>query len=65
MVTLTHTEVEVASFYVTVGWVAKHYDVPRLAVHRAIKDGRLLGLRIGGNVYVLDRRRLPDVFPRR
>jgi excisionase family DNA binding protein len=62
---VTDLEVEVGSFFVTVTWVAEKYRVPRMAVYRAIHDGRLRAIRLKGNTFVLDSRRLPEHFPRR
>jgi hypothetical protein len=66
MEALTATEVEVVSYFVTVGWVARHYSVPRLAVYRAITRGDLPAVRLAAsNVYLFDRRKLPVKFPTR
>lgn len=59
--------VEVEQYFVSPTWVAKKYDVSRLAVHRAIAARRLIGIRIrGGGRYewILDTRTLPEEFPR-
>jgi hypothetical protein len=58
--------VEAEMWFVSPTWVAKHYGVSRLAVHRAIASRRLIAIRIrGGGRYewVLDRRTLPQTFP--
>jgi hypothetical protein len=59
--------VEIEQWYVTPSWVAQHYGVSVLAVHRAIKRRHLLAARVQGggyNGWVLDRRMLPRKFPR-
>lgn len=61
------TSAEVEQHFVTPAWVAIHYGVTRLAVHRAIAAKRLTAARVeGGGRYgwVLDRRLLPSTFPR-
>jgi hypothetical protein len=58
---------EVEQHFVTVSWVAKHYGVSRLRVHRAIAAKRLIAAPVVGAGYrawVLDRRLLPKNFPR-
>lgn len=58
---------EVEQHYVTVTWVAAHYGVSRLQVHRAIAAKRLVAARVAGggrHGWVLDRRLLPETFPK-
>ena len=55
---------EVALHYVSPSWVAKHYGVTRLRVYRAIAAKRLVAVRVGGGSLVLDKRTLPESFPR-
>lgn len=53
-------------WFVTVSWVAEHYGVSRLRVHRAIKSRKLVAARVAGaghDAWVLDRRLLPSTFP--
>lgn len=61
---------EVERYYVTVPWVARHYGVTVLRVHRAIARKRLTAARVEGKTgkagrhgWVLDRRLLPPTFP--
>ena len=67
------TAADVTRYYVTPSWVAKFYGVPKLQVYRAIKNGRLVAVRIrsaesdkwrGKGMLVLDSRLLPYRFPR-
>jgi len=61
-----NTLAEVERNYVTATWVAQHYGVSRLTVHRAIAARRLVAARIRGagrDAVVLDRRLLPLHFP--
>jgi hypothetical protein len=56
-------------YYVTPAWVAHHYGVTVLAVHRAIAGGRLTAYRVRGPAqgysgWVLDVRLLPAEWPR-
>jgi hypothetical protein len=58
---------EVEQWFVTPTWVANHYKVSRLSVHRAIASRRLVAARVEGGGrwgWVLDRRLLPAEFPR-
>lgn len=59
--------IEVEQFFVSPMWVASHYGVSLVQVHRAIAAKRLTAARIVGgkrNAWVLDRRLLPVEFPR-
>ena len=58
------TAQDVARHYVTPAWVANFYGVTRLQVYRAIRSGKLNGIRIRGGSLVLDERQLPPKFPR-
>jgi hypothetical protein len=53
---------------VGVSWVAEWYGVPRVAVYRAIRDGRLEAIRAWGKgkseMFIFDREQLPFEFPR-
>jgi hypothetical protein len=48
--------------------VAEWYGVPRVAVYRAIRDGRLEAIRAWGKgkseMFIFDREQLPFEFPR-
>lgn len=64
--TARELSVEVEVQFVTVSWVAKHYGVSRLRVHRAIRAKTLVAARVAGgghNAWILDRRLLPESFP--
>lgn len=59
-------DAHIEQFYVTSAWVADHYGVTRMAVHRAVTDGRLHAVRVRSArrdtwlFYVND---LPEEFP--
>jgi len=57
---------EVARYYVTAPWVAKHYGVSRQDVYRAAQAGRLQALEVRGlrKLWIFDVRDLPQDFPR-
>jgi excisionase family DNA binding protein len=55
---------EVAIWYVSPRWVASYFGVSKLRVYRAIQAGKLQATRVGGGSLVLDKRLLPDKFPR-
>lgn len=38
----------IETYYVTSAWVAEHYGVTRMAVHRAVMDGRLKAVHVRG-----------------
>ena len=43
---LSVIDAHIEQWYVTSAWVAEHYGVTRMAVHRAVKDGRLQAVRV-------------------
>jgi hypothetical protein len=48
---------------VTASWVARKYGVTRMAVHRAQRAGRLIGIKLRGGAVIYDTRDLPEHFP--
>lgn len=63
--TVTDVEVEIASHFAGVGWVAERLGVSRMTVYRAIKELRIPAVRTRDGVYLVDTRRLPDRLLRR
>lgn len=64
MEAVTDVEVIVASNFVGVGWVARHYKVSRMTVYRAIKDRTVPAIRTRDGVFLIDARRLPTTIGR-
>jgi hypothetical protein len=57
---------EVLLYYVGASWVAQHYGVSPMQVHRAGRDGRLRAVVVPNRkkpIVLFDRRLLPYEFP--
>lgn len=52
--------------YVTSAWVAEHYGVSRMAVHRAVRKGKLKAVKVRSAkrpTLLFNVRHLPAIFP--
>ena len=57
----------IRKYYVTSSWVAEHYGVTRMAVHRAVMEGKPPAVRARGakrDTWLFHVDDLPDEFPK-